>query len=99
MLSEVHFKDLRESMRNGGGPACLRLRVVLTPQQEAAIHPGIVLTDANYAALKQWVSTHYRDRLHRDDFCDPSFIEELQKAYSDLEAILGMPGLYSELMA
>jgi succinylarginine dihydrolase len=31
-ISEIKVFDLRESMSNGGGPACLRLRVVLTDE-------------------------------------------------------------------
>jgi len=34
-ISDVHFVDLRQSMANGGGPACLRLRVLLTPDELA----------------------------------------------------------------
>jgi len=99
VLSEVYYKDLRESMRNGGGPACLRLRVVLTESEAAAIHPGVVLTDERYAALKQWVETYYRDRLSIDDLRDAAFLEELKTAYLALEPIIGMPGFYAEAMA
>jgi succinylarginine dihydrolase len=41
-IAAVHYVDVRQSMSNGGGPACLRLRVVVEPAQRAAIHPGIV---------------------------------------------------------
>lgn len=96
LLSEVYHLDLRESMRNGGGPACLRLRVAMTEEEAAAIHPGIVLTEARYQALKQWVEKHYRDRLHPDDLRDPAFVGELQEAYCALEEICEMPGLYQK---
>ncbi len=99
VLSEVHYKDLRESMRNGGGPACLRLRVVLTPEEAASIHEGVILTDAKYAALKQWIETHYRDRLQASDLQDPAFVKELNAAYLALEEIIGMKGIYSDLIA
>ena len=36
-IREAHYFDLRQSMRNGGGPACLRLRVVLTEDELAAL--------------------------------------------------------------
>lgn len=94
VLSEVHYLDVRESMRNGGGPACLRLRVVMTPEQESAMHQGIILTDEKLAALQQWVSTHYRDRLSFDNLRDPEFVNELDAAYAALESIISMPGLY-----
>ncbi len=40
--------DVKQSMRNGGGPACLRLRVVLSDEERRAINQGVVLTDALY---------------------------------------------------
>lgn len=94
LLAHVHYLDVRESMRNGGGPACLRLRVVMTSQQEQSIHPGVILTDERYAQLVDWVTTHYRDRLTSTDFCDPYFVKELDAAYTALETIIGMHGLY-----
>ena len=99
VLTDVHYRDLRESMRNGGGPACLRLRVQMTPEEEAGIHSGVILTDARYEALKQWVSTHYRDRLRYEDLKDPQFVTELETAYRALEPIIGMTGLYAEAIA
>ena len=36
-VAGVHYLDVRESMRNGGGPACLRLRVVMTPEEDAML--------------------------------------------------------------
>ena len=35
-IKNLEFVDVRQSMRNGGGPACLRLRVVLNEQELAA---------------------------------------------------------------
>lgn len=95
-ISEVFYLDVRESMRNGGGPACLRLRVVLTPEEEAAMHSGIIIDELKIIALQQWVDRHYRDRLSADDLRDINFITELNSAYEALETLVGMPGLYSE---
>ena len=94
VISQVHYLDVRESMRNGGGPACLRLRVPMTKAQESAIHSGVVFTDSTYDRLVAWVKTHYRDRLCFDDLRDPAFVRELAAAYDALEGIIGMPGLY-----
>ena len=57
------YQDIRESMQNGGGPACLRLRVVLTKTEYEAMHPHVKLTEELYQQLVQWVEKHYRDRL------------------------------------
>ncbi|MFN7452561.1 MAG: N-succinylarginine dihydrolase [Alphaproteobacteria bacterium] len=89
-----HFLDVRESMRNGGGPACLRLRVVMNEMESAAMHPGIILTEKRYAALQQWVQQFYRDRLSFDDLRDPNFPTEIAVALEALEEIIGMQGLY-----
>ncbi len=94
-IATVHYIDVRESMRNGGGPACLRLRVVMTPEEAAAIHPGVVLTEARYIQLKAWVERYYRDRLCFDDLRDIALVDELEEAYAALEPIIGMPGLYT----
>ena len=99
VLQHVHYLDLRESMRNGGGPACLRLRIPMSVKEAEAIHPGIILTNSKFDALQQWVSAHYRDRLHFEDFKDPEFVRELNAAYTALETIIDMPGLYQEMIA
>ena len=89
----IHF-DLRQSMRNGGGPACLRLRVALTDAEAAAMHQGVVMTEALYHTLVAWVEKHYRDRLDPSDLADPALAIEVHTALEDLSRILGLPGLY-----
>jgi len=93
-IDEVVSFDLRQSMCNGGGPACLRLRVVLTEQQAHAMHQGIIFTDALYARLVTWVENHYRDRLTPEDFADPGLAVEVQVALTELSGILDLPNLY-----
>lgn len=90
-IAEVLALDLRQSMRNGGGPACLRLRVSLTEQQVAAMHQGVVLTDALYRRLVTWVDTHYRDRLAPADLVDPKLVLEVRQAMEELAGILHLP--------
>jgi succinylarginine dihydrolase len=89
----IHF-DLRQSMRNGGGPACLRLRVALTETEAAAMHQGVVMTESLYHALVAWVGKHYRDRLEPSDLADPRLALEVQAALEELMVILNLPGLY-----
>ena len=45
-INRVIYKNVRESMRNGGGPACLRLRVVLSEEEASAANENFIL-DAN----------------------------------------------------
>ena len=67
-------------MRNGGGPACLRLRVALTGAEAAAMHQGVVMTEALYATLVAWVEKHYRDRIEPKDLADPQLAIECRAA-------------------
>ena len=90
----IHF-DLRQSMRNGGGPACLRLRVALTEAEGAAMHQGVIMTEALYATLVDWVGKYYRDHLEPKDLADPQLAIECQAALEELTRILGLPGLYA----
>lgn len=90
-ISEVHYFDVRESMQNGGGPACLRLRVVLNSVEESEVHPGVWLTPEREADLAAWISKHYRDRIQFDDLRDAKLFLEVNAAMDDLEKILSMP--------
>ncbi len=87
-IGAVDYVDVRESMRNGGGPACLRLRVELTGEQRAAASQGFFLTDALADALEAWVRAHYREDLAVADLADPALVEETQAALDALTAIL-----------
>jgi succinylarginine dihydrolase len=93
-LREAHYLDLRQSMRNGGGPACLRLRVVLTDDELAAIAPGVRFTAELHARLVAWVKKHYRDRLALRDLADPALLEESRRALDELTQLLGLGSLY-----
>lgn len=93
-VNSAHFLDVRESMRNGGGPACLRLRVAVTEQELSALHQGVLLTDALYTQLTGWVEKHYRDRLEVKDLADPQLAEESFRALDELTNILGLGAVY-----
>jgi succinylarginine dihydrolase len=94
-IRSIHYLNLRESMRNGGGPACLRLRVVLSQQELDAAYPGVFLTERLYERLKTWITKHYRDKLVLQDLADPKLLEESQHALDELTRILGIGSLYS----
>ncbi|MDN3561176.1 N-succinylarginine dihydrolase [Vreelandella neptunia] len=93
-ISEVVVKDVKQSMRNGGGPACLRLRVVLTDEERAALTGRVLLTDALYTDLTAWVNRHYRDRLAPDDLADPQLAEESLTALDELTQLLKIGAVY-----
>ena len=93
-IKSAHFLDVRQSMRNGGGPACLRLRIVLTRAELARAHRGVFLDDALYERLVAWVTRHYRDELKAEDLADVRLLEESRAALDELTSILGLGGLY-----
>jgi len=93
-IAEVLTFDLRQSMRNGGGPACLRLRVPLTTTERAAIRGNVILDGALDAGLDAWIRRHYRDRVAPTDLRDPSLLDETRRALDELTQLLRLPPVY-----
>lgn len=93
-IDEVRVFDLRESMRNGGGPACLRLRVALNETELAAVNSRVMMTPALFVALNNWIDQHYRDRLQFKDLADPQLLQEGRQALDELTKILNLGSIY-----
>ncbi|HEY0792832.1 MAG TPA: N-succinylarginine dihydrolase [Chthoniobacterales bacterium] len=93
-IRQVHHLDLRQSMRNGGGPACLRNRLVLSDAELAAIPRGIRYDEALHERLTAWVTRHYRSELRADDFRDPQFPTEIRTALDELSTLLELGSIY-----
>ncbi|KTD21103.1 N-succinylarginine dihydrolase [Legionella londiniensis] len=93
-LCKAYFLNIKQSMQNGGGPACLRLRVPLTEKELCAMHQGILVNEALLDRLEAWVEQHYRSELHADDLDDPQLIHECYQALDELTAILQLGNIY-----
>ncbi|NIF15922.1 N-succinylarginine dihydrolase [Pantoea sp. Cy-639] len=93
-VKEVKVFDLKQSMQNGGGPACLRLRVALKESELAAVNQGVIMTASLYDTLVQWVDRHYRDRLGEADLADPQLLDECRTALDELTRILKLGSVY-----
>lgn len=91
-IGRVEYVDVRQSMKNGGGPACLRLRVALTEEELAATNPAMRMTEELHARLSIWAAAWYRDRLAPADLGDPALLDESRGALDELTAILGLGG-------
>lgn len=89
-IGRVHYVDVRQSMMNGGGPACLRLRVVLTDAELAATNPSMRLTDELYTRLGAWADRWYRETLSPADLADPELLKESRGALDELTGILAL---------
>jgi succinylarginine dihydrolase len=93
-VKQVFYRDVRQSMHNGGGPACLRLRVALTPEEVAAIGANVVLDDKLHDELGAWIDRHYRERLAPADLADPKLARETMAALDELTRILRVGSVY-----
>ena len=93
-MGGVVFVDVRESMRNGGGPACLRLRVVMTDGERAAIGARTRLDDALYGELVAWVERFYRETLCPKELGDPALLRESRDALDALCGIMRLGSVY-----
>ena len=93
-IAELLTFDLKESMENGGGPACLRLRVGLTSAERSAIGARVFLDEKLADELADWIGRHYRDRLAPADIADPALIDESRRALDELTRMLRLPSVY-----
>lgn len=89
-IGNVFFVDVRQSMRNGGGPACLRLRVVLTPDEAKAVRQSVLMDEAKLVALEKWVNRHYRETLSPNELADPALLRESRAALDELTLLLDL---------
>ena len=93
-VRSVHYLDLRQSMQNGGGPACLRQRIVLSDDDRAAIQARVLWDEPLGEELEGWVRRHYRDRLVGSDLADPQLARDGFAALDELTQILRLGSVY-----
>ena len=93
-IKNVYYMNLKQSMQNGGGPACLRLRIPINKKELSAMHQGVLVNDALLDILDNWVLKHYRTKLHADDLADPQLMDESFRALDELTQILQLGSIY-----
>lgn len=93
-IKTVYYLSLKQSMQNGGGPACLRLRVLLQEEELMAMHQGVIVDLDLLTRLDQWVDTHYRTSLLFEDLVDPALMQECYNALDALTGILKLGSIY-----
>jgi succinylarginine dihydrolase len=76
-IREVKVVDVRQSMANGGGPACLRLRVVCDP---ATVDPRFLVDDAKLDRLAAVVARCWPEEIEVEALGDPALIGDVERA-------------------
>ena len=76
-IRRVEVVDVRQSMANGGGPACLRLRVVADP---ATVDPRFIVDEAKLETIADIVGSHWPEQIHHEDLQSPALIGEIEAA-------------------
>ncbi len=86
-IRRIDYVDVRESMANGGGPACLRLRVVADP---ATIDPRFLVDEAKLDRLADIIATHWPETIDPATITDPALWRQAARARAALLAELGI---------
>jgi succinylarginine dihydrolase len=89
-IRRVEFVDVRQSMANGGGPACLRLRVACDP---AAVDPRFLVDEAKLDRLANVIAGHWPEEIASGDIRSPSLIADVEQARRALLDVLGLAEL------
>lgn len=69
--------DVRQSMANGGGPACLRLRVVADPAQ---VDPRFMVDEARLDRIAATVAQVWPEEIAPDMLADPALADAIRSA-------------------
>jgi succinylarginine dihydrolase len=80
-IRRTEVVDVRQSMANGGGPACLRLRVVAEP---ADVDPRFMVDDAKLDWIADVVRRHWPERIHNAELQQPALIRDIEAARTAL---------------
>lgn len=89
-IRQVIPVDVRQSMANGGGPACLRLRVVCDP---ATVDPRFLLDEAKAERIEQVIAGHWPEQIDPADLGSPSLANSVIAARLALLAALDLAEL------
>ncbi len=77
VFSQVHFVDLSQSMAGGGGPACLRLRVPMTPREIDQIPRSVLWSDSLDSRLRQVIQESYPSEFRPRNLLDASVLKSV----------------------
>lgn len=85
-IRHLEVVDVRQSMANGGGPACLRLRVVADP---ATVDPRFLVDAGKLDRIAALIEDHWPERIAQDEIGDAALIARIEAARNALLTLLG----------
>lgn len=89
-IRRVEVVDVRQSMANGGGPACLRLRVVADP---GTVDPRFIVDDRKLDDIARLVGKNWPEEISADALQRPSLIADIERARAALLEMLDLSEL------
>jgi succinylarginine dihydrolase len=94
-IKHLEFVDIRQSMMNGGGPACLRFKAVVNNDEFDQLNEKFLLSPTKLMDLRALVSKHYRDQLNPEDLLDIKLIQESCTFLDELTQLLDIGSIYN----
>ncbi|WP_294123451.1 N-succinylarginine dihydrolase [Sphingomonas sp.] len=86
-IRRVNFVDVRQSMANGGGPACLRLRVQCDP---ADVDPRFLVDEAKLDRLAQVIGSTWPSEIATAEIQAPALVADIERARAALLGALDL---------
>lgn len=94
LITGIDYLDVNGSMKNGGGPACLRLRVPLSEPEQARLSGDVLFDERCERELESIVKRRYREQLELRDIADPLLVDEACTALDEITQALGLGSVY-----
>ena len=88
-IRELITVNVRQSMANGGGPACLRLRVVADP---ANVDPRFLVNEARLDEIASIIERYWPERIVPADLADTRLIAQIEQSWLMLVDHLQLSG-------
>jgi succinylarginine dihydrolase len=86
-IRRVEVVDVRQSMANGGGPACLRLRVVADP---ATVDPRFLVDEARLERIAAVIERSWPSQIDGAELTRPALVRDIEAARAALLDELGL---------
>lgn len=89
-IRRVQVVNVRQSMANGGGPACLRLRVLADPE---TVDPRFLVDAGKLDMMAAVIGRHWPEQIHHSELQQPKLIAGIEAARAALLDALSLSEL------